>query len=128
VEADAMTRRKLEYSRETPVTADRELVVFTLAGSLSGAEPAYGFQDEVRQLIAGGVKKIVIDLAGVDRIDSCGIGILASLMWSASQANVGMVFAAIPRQIEKLLQIVMLLDHIDHAPSREAAIALLQGN
>lgn len=121
-----MTRRKLEYSRETPVTADRELVVFTLAGPLNGLESAYAFQDEVRQLIAGGVKKIVIDLAGVDRIDSCGIGILASLMWSASQANVGMVFAAIPRQIEKLLQIVMLLDHIDHAPSREAAIALLQ--
>jgi anti-anti-sigma factor len=123
-----MTRRKLEYSRETPVTADRGLVVFTLAGPLNGLESAYAFQDEVRQLIAGGVKKIVIDLAGVDRIDSCGIGILASLMWSASQANVGMVFAAIPRQIEKLLQIVMLLDHIDHAPSREAAIALLQGN
>jgi len=93
----------------------------------AGAEPAYGFQDDVRQLIAAGVKRFVIDLAGVDRIDSCGVGILASLMWSASQAEAGMVFAAIPPQIEKLLQIVMLLDHIDHAPSREAAIALLQG-
>ena len=121
-----MIRKKLEYSRETPGAADRELVVFTLAGSLSGAEPAYGFQDDVRQLIAGGVKKIVIDLAGVDRIDSCGIGILASLMWSASQAEAGMVFAGIPHHVEKLLQIVMLLDHIDHAPSREAAIAMLQ--
>ena len=122
-----MIRKKLEYSRETQGAADRELVVFTLAGSLDGAESAYGFQDDVRQLIAAGVKRFVIDLAGVDRIDSCGVGILASLMWSASQAEAGMVFAAIPPQIEKLLQIVMLLDHIDHAPSREAAIALLQG-
>jgi len=122
-----MIRKKLEYSRETQGAADRELVVFTLAGSLAGAEPAYGFQDDVRQLIAAGVKRFVIDLAGVDRIDSCGVGILASLMWSASQAEAGMVFAAIPPQVEKLLQIVMLLDHIDHAPSREAAIALLQG-
>jgi len=123
-----MIRKKLEYSRETPGAADRELVVFTLAGFLSGAEPAYGFQDEVRQLIAGGCRKIVVDIAGVERIDSCGIGILASLMWSASQAEAAMVFAGIPRQVEKLLQIVMLLDHIDHAPSREAAIALLQGS
>ena len=123
-----MTRRKLEYSRETQGAAARELVIFTLAGFLSGSEPAYEFQDAVRKTIAGGCKKIVIDLAGVDRIDSCGIGILASLMWSASQATAGMVFAAIPSQVEKLLQIVMLLDHIDHAPSREAAIALLQGS
>jgi anti-anti-sigma factor len=128
VEADVMTRRKFEFSSETPAGADGGLVVFTLAGSLSGAEPAYGFQDEVRRKVAGGCRKIVIDLAGVDRIDSCGIGILASLMWSASQAEAGMVFAAIPLQIEKLLQIVMLLDHVDHAPSREAAIAMLQGS
>jgi len=122
-----MIRKKLEYSSETPGGADGELVVFTLAGQLSGSEPAYDFQDKVRQKITGGCRKIVIDLAGVERIDSCGIGILASLMWSASQAEAAMVFAAIPRQIEKLLQIVMLLDHIDHAPSREAAIAMLQG-
>jgi anti-anti-sigma factor len=121
-----MTKKKLEYSSETPGDADRELVVFTLTGPLSGSEPAYGFQDEVRRKIAGGCKRIVINLAGVERIDSCGIGILASLMWSASQAEAGMVFAAIPRQVEKLLQIVMLLDHIDHAPSLEAAITLLQ--
>jgi anti-anti-sigma factor len=126
MEADAMTKKKLEYSSENPWTTDRGLVVFTLAGPLNGSEPAYGFQSEVRQKIAGGCRKIVIDLAGIEKIDSCGVGILASLMWSASQANVGMVFAAIPRQVEKLLQIVMLLDHIDHAPTREAAIALLQ--
>ena len=122
-----MTRRKLEYSRETQGAAARELVVFTLAGFLSGSEPAYEFQDEVRRKVAGGSRKIVIDLAGVERIDSCGIGILASLMWSASQVKGGMVLAAVPRQVEKLLPIVMLLDHIDHAASREAAIALLQG-
>jgi len=121
-----MIRKKLEYSSETPGGADGELVVFTLAGQLSGSEPAYDFQDKVRQKITGGCRKIVIDLAGVERIDSCGIGILASLMWSASQAEAGMVFAGIPRQVEKLLQIVMLLDHVDHAPSREAAIAMLQ--
>jgi len=62
----------------------------------------------------------------VERVDSCGIGILASLMWSASQAGSRMVLAAIPSHVEKLLQIVTLLDHVDHAASREAAMALLQ--
>jgi anti-anti-sigma factor len=127
METNAMIKKSFEFSSEIPVGAAGGLVVFTLAGPLNGLEAAYDFQDKVRQEITGGCRKIVIDLAGVERIDSCGIGILASLMWSASQAETAMVFAAIPRQIEKLLQIVMLLDHIDHAPSREAAIAMLQG-
>jgi anti-anti-sigma factor len=127
MEADAMTKKRFEYSSETPAGADGGLVVFTLAGPLNGLEAAYDFQNEVRRKIAGGCRKIVLDLAGVERIDSCGIGILASLMWSASQAGAGMVLAAVPSHVEKLLQVVTLLDHVDHAESRETAIALLQG-
>jgi anti-anti-sigma factor len=123
-----MTTKSFDFSSETPAGGDGGLVVFTLAGPLNGLQPAYDFQDAVRRTITGGCRKIVLDLAEVARVDSCGIGILASLMWSASQAGARLVLAAIPQQVEKLLQIVMLLDHIDHAPSREAAIALLQGN
>ena len=121
-----MTKKSFEFSSETPAGGDGGLAVFTLAGPLNGLEAAYDFQDEVRRKIAGGCRKIVLDLAEVGRVDSCGIGILASLMWSASQAGSRMVLAAIPSHVEKLLQIVTLLDHVDHAPSREAAMALLQ--
>jgi anti-anti-sigma factor len=121
-----MTKKRFEFSSETPAGAAGELAVFTLAGSLNGLDAAYDFQDEVRRKIAGGCRKIVLDLAAVERVDSCGIGILASLMWSASQAGAGMVLAAVPGHVEKLLQIVTLLDHVDHAPSLEAAMALLQ--
>ena len=73
-----------------------------------------------------GTKKIVLDLGGVERIDSCGIGILASLMWSASQAGGGMVLASVPKQVEKLLGIVILLDHHDHhRPTAIPPIAML---
>jgi anti-sigma B factor antagonist len=126
LETDAMTKSSLTFSSETPAGGDGGLVVFALAGPLNGLEAAYEFQDAVRRTIAGGCRKIVLDLAEVGRVDSCGIGILASLMWSASQAGAGMVLATIPPQVEKLLQIVTLLDHVDHAPSREAAIALLR--
>lgn len=120
-----MLNRSLEYRCEFPDAGDAGVVVYTLAGGLCGHAPAYGFQDEVREKIAGGTSRIVIDLAGVQKIDSCGIGILASLMWSASQAGGGLVLAAVPKQVEKLLGIVMLLDHIDHADDRDAAIAML---
>ena len=61
-----------------------------------------------------------------DTLDSAGIGILASVMWSASQAGGGMVLASLPATVEKLLGIVMLLDRIDHADSRESALAKLR--
>ena len=121
-----MTKRTLEYSSETPGGSDRGLIVYVLTGHLCGTAPSYEFQDEVREKIGAGTKRIVLDLGAVERIDSCGIGILASLMWSASQAGGGMVLASVPKQVEKLLGIVMLLDHIDHADDRDAAIAMLE--
>lgn len=119
-------KRTLEYRREVPDAGDSGLMVYELTGHLCGHAPAYAFQDEVRERIAGGTSRIVIDLAGVEKIDSCGIGILASLMWSASQAGGGLVLASVPKQVEKLLGIVMLLDHIDHADDRSAAVAMLR--
>jgi len=76
-----------------------------------------GLTDAVRSRIAEGTRKVIIDLADTEKIDSCGIGILASVMWSASQAGGGMVLVSVPEQVEKLLGMVMLLDRIDHADS-----------
>jgi anti-anti-sigma factor len=118
-----MARKKFEYSSESP---DDETIIYTLEGFLFGSSQAYGFQDGLREQIAGGVKSIVIDLAAVERVDSAGLGILASVMWSASQAGARMVLASLPKQVAKLLDMALLLDRIDHADSREAALAMLE--
>jgi len=115
-----MTRSTLEFTREAVDHGDSKIVVYTLSGSLCGIPPSYELQEEIRQQIADGNNRIVIDLAQVERIDSCGIGILASVMWSASQAGGKMVLAPVPPYVEKLLGIVMLLDRIDHADSEGA--------
>jgi anti-anti-sigma factor len=120
-----MTRIKLEYNCETPDGTDG-LVVYSLTGNLLGSPEAYAFQDDVRSKVAAGLQKIVIDLDDTEKIDSCGVGILASVMWSASQAGGGMVLVSVPEQVEKVLGIVMLLDRIDHADSCDQAITMLQ--
>jgi anti-anti-sigma factor len=125
LEVETMSKRKLSFSSEIPEGTDRQIIVYTLYGYLYGSPPSYEFQDEVRGKIAGGVSRIVIDLEAVEKIDSAGLGILASVMWSASQAGGGMVLASVPPTVEKLLGIAMLLDRIDHAETCEKAIALL---
>jgi anti-anti-sigma factor len=127
LEVEVMTKRKLSFSSEVPEGTANEMIVYTLFGCLYGSPESYEFQEEVRENIAGGVSRIVIDLESVEKIDSAGLGILASVMWSASQAGGGMVLASVPPTVKKLLGIAMLLDRIDHADTREAAIAMLEG-
>jgi anti-sigma B factor antagonist len=99
--------------------------IYTLVGDLYSNTEGYGFQEEVRGKIAGGAKGIIIDLAGVKRIDSSGIGILVAVMWSASNAGGRLVLAALSPKVHDVLSIAMLLDHIDHADSKEEALAKL---
>ncbi len=120
-----MTRSALEFTRETPDGTGGTIAVYAVSGSLCGTTTSYELLEEIRGQIAGGTNRIVIDLARAEKIDSCGIGILAAVMWSASQAGGKMVLATVPPYVEKLLGIVMLLDRIDHAESREEAIAIL---
>lgn len=106
---------------------DDQTWIFAIKGSLFGSTDAYAFQDQVRSRISDGAKKIVVDLSSVDRLDSSGVGILVAVMWSASQAGGGMVLASLPDRVEKVLEIAMLLDHIDHADSVDAALSRLDG-
>jgi anti-anti-sigma factor len=118
-----MRRDDLEYATES---VDGRTWVYRLSGCLYGTAAGYAFQHEVREKIAHGAKGIVIDLATVDRIDSCGIGILVATMWSASNSGAGLVLAALSSRVEKVLSIAMLLDRVGHAPTVEAALARLR--
>jgi len=112
----------LEFSTES---RDGQTRVYRLTGDLHGTREAYALQEQVRQAAAAGVKKVVLDLAGVGRIDSSGVGVLVAAMWSVSHAGGGLVLSALPPRIERVLGIAMLLDHIGHAASVEEALARL---
>jgi anti-sigma B factor antagonist len=115
-------RKPLQVRREEP---DPRTAVYALSGDLFGSPEGYAFQDEVRKRVSGGGRRVVLEMAGVEKIDSSGVGILVALMWSASNAGAGLVLAALPQRVEKVLSIAMLLQHIDHADSVEAARARL---
>jgi anti-anti-sigma factor len=117
-------KKKLEF---TATQRDDLTWVYTVTGQLYGLNDGYKFQDDVRERVAAGARKVVVDLSAVDRIDSSGIGILVTIMWSASNAGGGLVLAALPDRIERLLAMAMLLDHIDHAGTVDEALAKLDG-
>jgi anti-sigma B factor antagonist len=111
---------KLEISGKAH---DAQTPVWRVAGALYGTPEAYAFQNEVRERIVAGARRIVLDLGAVDRIDSSGVGILVAIMFSASNAGGSMVLAAIPPRVKNVLGIAMLLDRIEQADSVGAALA-----
>jgi anti-anti-sigma factor len=102
-----------------------DTLIGRLHGDFYGSTEAYAFQDDVRDRIAAGRRKVVLDLSRSGKIDSSGVGILVALMWSCYQAKGAMVLASLPPTIEKVLGIAMLLERMTHAPSLDEALAKL---
>jgi len=119
-----MARKDLEYSE---VERGSETLVYRLSGNLYGTDAGYAFQEAVRRAASADTKRFVIDLSGVDRIDSCGIGILAASIFSVQKAGGGMVLAALPEHIQRMLGLTMFLDHVAHAETVDDALAKVAG-
>lgn len=107
------------------VRRDDRTFVYRLSGDLFGSESAYAFQDAVRETLSVPTRRVVLDLSGVEHIDSSGVGVLVTLMWSASQSGSVLALASLPATVERVLGIAMLLPHIAHASTTDEALVRL---
>ena len=96
--------------------------VFHLRGRLSDGAACFDFQERACRAIKGDVRGVVVDLAGVSHLDSCGIGILAALIVSSRNAGHPVVLAAAPPPVERLLEAIWFLRIVDHAASVDEGI------
>jgi anti-sigma B factor antagonist len=61
------------------------------------------FAGSVASLLAGGEKKVVVDLAGVNYIDSASIGCLMDLYRQANAAGGKLKLAGVQKRVETML-------------------------
>ena len=85
-----------------------EAVHYKLAGGLSYGEAGSGFVDAIKQDLAAGRRAFVLDLGGLERMDSGGLGLLASAYMSVHNAKGCMTLEAVPERWRKLLKAVGL--------------------
>jgi anti-sigma B factor antagonist len=78
------------------------------SGFLGGHLDSYEFLDALRSRIAGGTGKVVVNLAGVTKVNSSGIGILAALLTSAMNAKTTIRFACMSDHMWKIVSVVGL--------------------
>jgi len=85
------------------------VAVISMSGKLLGGPPTSDdTKNEVYRLLDSGVKKIVMDLENVTRMNSTGLGILISALTSAKNRGGDLCLAAISENMESIMVMTKL--------------------
>ena len=99
------------------------VVVLIPTGKLNMVH-AHQLREKVDLSLAAGNNRIVIDLAGVDFMDSSGLGVLVGCLKAARQANGDLRIAAPNEQVTLVLQLTNLNRVLTPYSSAETAYVI----
>jgi len=85
-----------------------DVTVIDAVGRITLGEGASAFRDKVRELVAGGHKKILLNLAEVSYIDSSGIGEMVSGYTTVTNQGGVLKLLSLTKRVKDLLQITKL--------------------
>jgi anti-sigma B factor antagonist len=94
--------------------------ILDMQGPLKLGEPEQKFRQKVDELLAAGSRNLVINLAEVPLIDSCGVGALMYAYTTVNRAGGKCKFCAPSKQVNQILKLV-LLDRVLEIYENEAA-------
>jgi len=95
--------------------------ILDVSGRLTSFEIG-GLRDSVSRLLQRGRKSIVLNLSGLDYLDSSGIGELARLYVSVVKASGELKTVGLSPKVEEILKITQLYQVFPEFPSEEAAL------
>ena len=106
--------------------ASRELdgvTVLDLNGRITLGEGSVQIRDAIRDLIAKGQKRILLDLGEVNYIDSSGLGELVSAYTTVKNQGAALKLLKLTRKVHDLLQLTKLYTVFDIYDDEASAIA-----
>jgi anti-sigma B factor antagonist len=99
------------------------VTVVDLSGRITLGEGSVILRDQVRDLLAKGQKKILLNMAEVTYIDSSGIGELVSAFTTVRNQGGELKLLNLTKKVHDLLQITKLYTVFDVKDDEAAAIA-----
>ena len=103
------------------------IVILEPKGKIMGGPDATALRESVRDLINEDKKKVIIDLAGVDWMNSTGLGILISCLTTLKNAGGELKLSNVTDKIKSLLTITKLITVFDTYDSTDEAVTVLKG-
>ncbi len=101
---------------------NNSVVVLSLEGNVMGGPDATMLNEEIHRLLESGRKKILLNLAGVDAMNSSGLGMLISGLTATKNAGGTLKLASASVKIRGLLTMTKLMSLFEHFDSVDKAI------
>jgi anti-sigma B factor antagonist len=98
------------------------VAVVDIEGRIVLGEESNSFREKVKGLLAGGKKKIVLNLANVGYIDSAGLGTLVATFHSARSQGATLKMTNLGSKFKEVLQVTKLMTVFDTYDNETAAI------
>jgi anti-sigma B factor antagonist len=99
------------------------VTIVDLSGRITLGEASVVVRDVINDLMGNGNKKIVLNLAEVNYVDSSGIGVLVSSFSSVRKQGGELKLVNITKRIRDLLQITKLYSLFDIKDDEATAVA-----
>ena len=101
--------------------------VVALDGRIVLGEESNALREKVKSLIAGGKKKVVLNMNNVTFIDSAGLGTLVAAHHSAKTQGASLKLCHLGSKFQEVLQITKLLTVFDVHNSEAEALESFKG-
>ena len=99
-----------------------DVAVVDASGRITLGEGSTLFRDKVKELSAGGNKKILLNMGDISYIDSSGIGELVSSFTTVANAGGSLKLLSLTKRVHDLLQITKLYTVFEVFDDEAAAI------
>lgn len=97
------------------------ITVVSLSGRMVRGDEILAMERMVADLVRKDNKKLILDMAGVDYVDSAGIGVIAACASTAKDAGGGLRVAGARGRVEQVFQAMRLEMIVPWHPTLEAA-------
>lgn len=104
-------------------TIEQDIAILSISGNIMGGPENITLHDQVKVLIAQGLKKIIIDLKNVKWMNSSGLGVLMACWGSLSREGGNLKLAHVADKVQSLLVVTQLLQFFETYDSVESAKA-----
>jgi anti-sigma B factor antagonist len=98
------------------------ITVLEIEGRIVLGEESNSFREKVKNLLASGKRKIVLNMSNVSYIDSAGLGTLVATFHSARSQGATLKLANLGTKFREVLQVTKLMTVFDTYESEAAAV------
>jgi len=101
----------------------KDVIIIDLSGRVTMGEPCAAIRDEMRDEIAQGNRKVVLNLADVSYIDSAGLGELTAAYTSVKNRDGQLKLLNLTKRVHDLMQITKLYTVFDVYDDEKKVVA-----